>query len=219
MPAHRGAPGRSVGARDSPVDDAMRPAPGRVEYSTASGQRPDADAAVGEGIGVVPILEARPEVVVPADLGSVAVFVEDPVPPARLEGHVVHHRQLRRADHEELQLGHGGVRQRLIEGAVGHADGLAPVAVLALVPRVVSAEADLPRGERSLVDVDVLGPVVTGELQGGGCRAEVSADGRVGRARDLDPRPQAGVGSLPEVGVAGALAQAESVDLARCERR
>src|SRR5229473_5662686 len=157
MPAHRGAPGRSVGARDSPVDDAVRPAPGRVEYSTTSGQRPDADAAVGEGIGVVPILEARPEVVVPANLGAVAVYVEDPVPPAGLEGHVVHHRQLRRADHEELELGHGGVRQRLIERAVGHADGLAPVAVLALVPRVVSAEADLPGGERSLVDVDALG--------------------------------------------------------------
>src|SRR6266849_8209852 len=110
MPAHRGAPGRSVGARDSPVDDAMRPAPGRVEYSTASGQRPDADAAVGEGIGVVPVLEARPEVVVPADLAAVAVLVEDPVPPAGLERDVVDHRQLRRAHYEDLELGNGGVR-------------------------------------------------------------------------------------------------------------
>ena len=59
---------------------------------------------------------------------AVAVLVDDPVAAARLVGDVVHHRELRVADDEELDLRRRRCWRRLGERAVGDADGLAVVA-------------------------------------------------------------------------------------------
>src|SRR6266513_454977 len=98
----------------------------------------------------------------------------------------------------------GGLRDR----AVREADRLAPQVVLRLVPGVVGAPAHVSGRDRDRVELHVLRPVVTRQLE----RGQLCAQIRVGRRRDRDPVPEPELGALTVVRVPAPLPQPETED-------
>ena len=177
----------------------------------------DADAAVGQHVGVVAVVEADPEVVVAADRRAVAVLVDDPVAAPGLVGDVVHHREVRAC--RGRSTGPPGV------AVLAVASASVPSVMQMVSPQLWSSPSlpvllpqkrTLPCGERAAIDVDVLGPVVAGQLEASPRRR---AGSRCRRLGDRDPGAEAGVRALAVVGVAAALAEAQAVDAAGRERR
>lgn len=91
--------------------------------------------------------------------------------------------------------------------------------VFVLVARVVAAEAHPPRSQGFGIDLEILGAVVARQLQQRRLGPKVLACVGVRGRGDRLPGSQTRVGSLAVVGVAAALAQAQTVDRARDQRR
>src|SRR5262249_6966924 len=117
-------------------------------------------------------------------------------------------------DNEILNLRGGRVGGRLLDPAVRDTDGLAPVVIVGFVPGIIGAKAHQALRQGPAVDVQVFGPVIAGELQVYSGSPEIGA-GPVGASH---PCAEASVGPLAVVGVAAALPEAQSVDLARGKR-
>jgi hypothetical protein len=67
-----------IEVRTPPIEDSARP------FRSQIVQRPDSNAAIGQLVGIVSIVQARPEVVVAADRWAIAILMDNPVPAARL---------------------------------------------------------------------------------------------------------------------------------------
>jgi hypothetical protein len=63
-----------IEVRTPPIEDSARP------FRSQIVQRPDSNAAIGQLVGIVSIVQARPEVVVAADRWAIAILMDNPVP-------------------------------------------------------------------------------------------------------------------------------------------
>jgi len=146
-----------------------------------------------------------PQVVVASDSGPSPSSWKDPVATAGLVRDVVHHRLLRITTTKSCASGMA-VLARAWSSVPSVKHTPRPVARSRFHAGVTPQSARCP-GQSLEVEVDVLGPVVAGQLVlyrrlGTG----VQPGFRIG---NLDPRPEPRVRCLPEVGVARALAQAQ----------
>src|SRR5262245_22481052 len=220
---------------------------GGVEHAASSLrteviQGDDLGADIREPVQVQPVIDAGPDVVVAAELGSFAVLVDDPVATYRLISDVVRHREIRIVCNQRLILGYrraaavvdriGDARDelarrgndyRLVDRAVSDAEGFAIGECLPILAGVRAAEAHEAARERRLVDIVVFGPIVGGELeQRRGGTQVATCDGR--RANDqafdhFDPYAAPGLRALTEVGVTGAPAESQTEDATTHEGR
>jgi hypothetical protein len=117
--------------------------------------------------------------------------------------------------HQELQFRSRGVARSFGKRAIGETYGLAVVLVLILVAGVVAAPAHFALAQRSLVDVQVFGPIEPAEPEGSGLRAQV----RIEHGGDWHPHAETGLRPLSVVGRAAAQAESQTENAARDERR
>src|SRR4030095_3568572 len=117
-----------------------------------------------------------------------------------------------------MEFRYGCISGRLGKRAVGHADGLAKIAILALVAGVIAAETHAPLSHHTWIDFGIFWPVVAGQLQGCGEGSEIRVVPFASVWIDRYPSAFSGVGALSIVGVARAFTHAQSVDGASCQR-